>query len=119
LNSPFDTSIERRQVSISQRISKLGYFKSIAHEHATQMAARQRKQQQQQQQQQQSSSQEVDNEPKPSSPSAKAFTQHITGSLSLQPLGLLCTGTTLMVLGQFINMQVSACGLPCLLSCIV
>jgi hypothetical protein len=78
------------------------------------MAARQRKQRQQQV----TGPQHVDQDQEPPSPVTAVSRTHSTSNLSLQPLGLLCTGTTLMVLGQFINMQVSAWSLPWLLSCI-
>jgi hypothetical protein len=77
------------------------------------MAARQRKQHQQQA----IGPQEADHEHKPPSSDTAVPKTHSTNSLSLQPLGLLCTGTTLMVLGQFINMQVRAPSLPCFMSC--
>jgi hypothetical protein len=68
------------------------------------MSSRQRKQQQQQQQQQQAGAL---HKPDSHAPAAMEMKQSSAGSLLLQPLGLLCTGTTLMVLGQYINMQVT------------
>jgi drug/metabolite transporter (DMT)-like permease len=71
------------------------------------MSIRQRKQQQQQSGQ----AQQADDDQALQKPA----TNRSSGSWSLQPLGLLCTGTTLMVLGQYINMQVGASNDVCAL----